>query len=151
MLATLAGVLVGACSDADGPSPLRRRASNDPTSTAELPKSTSDGSQGGSNATPTPAPPATPTPSDPPPATPDAGSTTTPPAPAGACGNPKCFAAFGLAGCKATDGAGASVTMACQDGACACLTGGQTTATTEGDPTNAAEAAQLFLASCDCN
>lgn len=150
LLATLGGVLVGACSGADGPSPIQHRASTDPPSTAQAPKSPSDGSQGGSNADPAPAPPATPTPSDPPPVTPDAGGATTPPAPAGACGNPKCFAAFGVAGCKATDGAGVSVTMGCQDGACACLKGGQTTATFEGDATSAADASQLFLSSCDC-
>lgn len=59
-------------------------------------------------------------------------------------------AAFGVAGCKATDGAGVSVTMGCQDGACACLKGGQTTATFEGDASSAADASQLFLSSCDC-
>ena len=148
-LATSCGLLVGACSDAGGPSPIQRRASS---SAAEPPRSPSDGSQGGSNANPTPAPPA---PSSDPAPTPDAGTAPPgpplPPAPAGSCGNPKCFAAFGVGGCKATDGAGKSVTMGCQDGACACLTGGQTTATFEGDATNAAEASQLFLSNCDCN
>lgn len=147
MLATACGVLLGACSDDGGASPIRRRAE---TGTAAPARTPGDGSQGGSSASPTPAPPAPA--SDPAPA-PDAGPTppTTPPAPAGSCGNPGCLAAFGVGGCKATNGAGTTVTMGCQDGACACLTGGQTTATFEGDATNAAEASQLFLSNCDCN
>ena len=147
MLATACGVLLGACSDDGGASPIRRRAEAGTAAPARTP---GDGSQGGSNGSPTPAPPA---PASGPAPAPDAGPTppTTPPAPAGSCGNPRCLAAFGVGGCKATNGAGTTVTMGCQDGACACLTGGQTTATFEGDATNAAEASQLFMSNCDCN
>ncbi|HSO36838.1 MAG TPA: hypothetical protein VLT33_30135 [Labilithrix sp.] len=145
-----AALVLGACSDAGGPSPIRRRASSEATGGAEAQQS--DGTPGGGANAPTPTPAPS---SDPSPGTPDAGSTTPsptppPPAPAGSCGNPKCFAAFGTGGCKATDGAGASVAMGCQDGACACVSGGQTTATFEGTVNSAADASQLFLSNCDC-
>ena len=85
----------------------------------------------------------------------DAGSqvdaTPPPPAAAGSCKNPKCFATQGLCGCKATDGAGNQIVMACQGGGCACLDG-------NGDDTNdftatcddQASAAQAFQ-QCACN
>ncbi len=93
---------------------------------------------------PTPAPDAGTSPS-PSPAPPPA-----PPAP-GSCGAPKCFGLAGVGGCKATDSAGDLVTMGCQDGACACLTGGQTTTTFDGDVTSADDARSLFLVNCTCD
>lgn len=141
-------LLLAACSDAGDASSIRRRANSDSPASAAPSKAPNDGSMGGSSASPTPAPP----PSAPAPATPDGGATTPPatPAPAGSCANPKCFGVGGIGGCKATDGTGANVTMGCQDGACACLAGGQTTATFAGDVNSASDAAQLFLANCDC-
>jgi hypothetical protein len=49
------------------------------------------------------------------------------------------------------DAAGDVVTMGCQDGACACFAGGQTTAVFDGDVNSADDARQLFLTSCGCN
>ncbi len=109
----------------------------------------------------TPAPPSSsPSPGNPPapqttPAQTDAGSmgdAAPPPASApGTCGKPKCAATGGLCGCKATDGAGHSVTMGCQGGACACFdaNGNDTNdfASTCDDPVSAA----LAFQQCGCN
>ena len=159
MRVLLVAVLVGsahltaACSDA-GDVSIRRSPSRDTASSAPA------GSP--ATSTQTQAPPASPaspasTPQpDPAPATPAPVPTTTPapppatpPAP-GSCGNPKCFAAGGFGGCKATDGTGATVTMGCEDGGCACFAGGQNTAAFEGDPNSSDDAAQLFLTNCGC-
>jgi hypothetical protein len=43
-----------------------------------------------------------------------------------------------------------AVTMGCQDGACACFAGGQTTSTFAGDVKSPDDARQLFLTNCDC-
>lgn len=83
---------------------------------------------------------------------PEGGAATPAPPPApGSCGAPKCFGLAGFGGCRATDGAGTLVTLACKDGACACLTGGQPTATFEGVVNSGEDARQLFVASCACN
>lgn len=100
--------------------------------------------QGGGSSAPAPAPTTTPAP---------APTTTTPtpaPAPAGACGNPKCVAFLGTAGCKATDTSGAAVVLGCDQGACACLTGGQQTSTFAANPATIDDAKALFIANCDC-
>ena len=141
--------LLGACSDG-GENILRRQSSVAPERTPAT--NTSKGGDDNAKPTPDPAPPSnTPAPSTAPPA-PDAGAPATPkPAPTpGSCGAPKCFAAGGYAGCKGTGAAGDVATMGCQDGACACFAGHQTTATFDGAPASATEASQLFLANCDC-
>lgn len=147
-------LLLAACSDGSGASTLQRSNGVSPVRAPASKTAPDDGSHGGSNASPKPADP-TPS-SDPMPSTPDAGAGTppvtppaTPPAP-GTCGSPKCFGVGGFGGCKATDGAGATVTMACQDGACACFGGGQTTPTFAGAVKSADDARQLFLTNCDC-
>lgn len=143
--------LLAACSDAGGGSPLRRRDSSGTDAVTP-----NDGSRGGSNASPMPdpSPPSAPPASPVPPGAPDGGVTTSPdaatPAPVGSCGTPKCFGVGGFGGCKATDSAGAEVTMGCQGGGCACRAAGHTTATFSGNVNSASDAAQLFLANCAC-
>jgi hypothetical protein len=146
-------LLLVACSDGAGASTLQRANDLSPARQPASKSTSNDGSHGGSNASPTPASPTPP--SDPTPAT-DAGTGTapttppaTPPAP-GSCASPKCFGLGGFGGCKATDSAGAAVTMGCQDGACACVAGGQTTSTFAGDVNSGDDARQLFLTNCDC-
>jgi hypothetical protein len=68
----------------------------------------------------------------------------------GSCASPKCFGLAGIGGCKATGQDGALITMGCQDGACACLIGNQTTSTFDGDVATADDARQLFLTNCNC-
>jgi len=151
-----AALLVGACTGGSGDTTLRR--SQDIESNESTPKKPKDGSKGGSSDSPTPSSSTSDT-SDPAPApapaTPDAGGATptTPPAtPAqpGTCGAPKCFGLGGFGGCKATDGAGDSVVLACNDQGCACLTANKTTSVFDGDVTSGEDAAQLFLANCAC-
>lgn len=150
-LAALSLSLV-ACSGGSEDTTLRRAPVNAPAR-SQAPS----GAGGGDDATTstTPAPPPQGTPSDSSAPAPDGGAGTpsappSPPAP-GSCGAPKCFGLGGFGGCKATDGAGITVPMACQDGACACLKGAQTTSTFEGDVTSADDARQLFLGNCDCD
>lgn len=150
-----AALLVAACSGgAEDGTTLRR--GQDVTSGKES-KLPSDGSKGGSSDSPTPAnttPDSTPAPDPAPPSTPDGGVTpTTPPAtPAtpGSCGDPKCFGFAGYGGCKATNGAGQSVAMACDETGCACVTGGKTTTTFEANVASGADAKTAFLGNCDC-
>ena len=150
--AFLAGsaLVVSACSDG-GENILRRQSSVAPERTPA--SNTSKGGDESAKPTPDPSPPppsSTPAPNTSP--APDAGAPATPkPAPTpGSCGAPKCFAVGGYAGCKATGVAGEVVTMGCQDGACACFAGHQTTARFDGAPAGADEASQLFLVNCDC-
>ena len=139
--------LVG-CSDGTEESSLQRSQTRAPTRTPAS-------SKGTKSTDPTPS--TTPHPSSSPVPVPDAGATPTPaPAPVptppvpGSCGAPKCFGLAGVGGCKATDAAGDLVTMGCQDGACACLTGGQTT-NFDGDVNDVDDARSLFLVNCTCN
>lgn len=158
---TATALLVTACSVGTEDTTLQRGRS---ASSARAPGGASGPAAGDSNATSPPSSPAAPAPPPPPAAnataTNDAGASTGPasgttpaPAPAalGSCGNPKCVGGNGLAGCKATDGAGDVVTMGCQDGACACFAGGQATAEFDGDVNSPDDAAQLFLANCTCH
>jgi len=140
--------LVG-CSGGTEDSTLQRQQ----TSTRE-PASSKGTKSTGDTAPATTPPPSTP---DPNPGSPDGGAAPTPtPAPAptppapGSCGAPKCFGLAGVGGCKATDAAGDLVTMGCQDGACACVAGGQTT-TFDGDVNSTDDARSLFLTNCTCN
>jgi hypothetical protein len=148
-----AALLVAACSGgADDGMTLRR--GQDITSGKES-KTPSDGSKGGSSDSPTPAPPdSTPDPAPSTPSTTDGGATpTTPPAPPatpGSCGDPKCFGFGGFGGCKATNAAGQSVVMGCDETGCACVTGGKTTTTFEAEVASGADAKTLFLGNCDC-
>jgi hypothetical protein len=146
----LAPAGLAACSDGPDDSPLQRSQTPAPTR--------SPASSKGTKSTGDTTPSTTPPPSEPAP-TPPAGSASapapappapTPPAP-GSCGAPKCFGLAGIGGCKATDSAGDLVTMGCQDGACACLSGGQTTTTFDGDVNSADDARGLFLTNCTCN
>jgi len=158
--AAMTALLLAACSGGTEGSTLQRSRS---ASSTRAVQDTTESSGGAPSASATPpSAPAAPPPSDPGPAsdTNDAGAATTPvpaPAPAptsaapGTCGNPKCLGGNGLAGCKATDGAGDLVTMGCQDGACACFVGDQATTEFDGDVNSADDAAQLFLTNCACN
>ena len=170
-VALMTALILSGCSGGTEGSTLQRGRSASSTPTVEATNgSGSDAPGASSNASSTsssPSAPAAPTA----PAAPDssaassandAGAGATPgsapapspaPAPAalGTCGNPKCVGGNGLAGCKATDGAGDLVTMGCQDGACACFTGGQETTEFDGDVNSADDAAQLFLTNCTCN
>lgn len=122
-----------------------------PRSQTPAPTRTPASSKGTKSTAPTPS--TTPHPSSAPVPVPDAGAIPTPvPAPPvpGSCGAPTCFELAGVGGCKATDAAGDLVTMGCQDGTCACLTGGQTT-TFDGDVNNVDDARSLFLVNCTCN
>jgi hypothetical protein len=140
--------LVG-CSGGTEDTSLRRSQTAAP---AHLPAS-SKGTTSGDTAPSTTAQPS----SDPAPVL-DGGAAPAPgpaPAPAppvpGSCGAPKCFGLAGVGGCKATDSAGVLVTMGCQDGACACLAGGQTTTTFDGDVNSVDDARSLFLVNCTCD
>jgi hypothetical protein len=150
LLAVSALGLVACSGGTEGSSLQRQRATGDDgTPTASGGTKTS-----GSKTAPAPtAPESAPAP-EPAPAMADAGAPP-PPAPAPAtpssCGAPTCFGLGGFGGCKATDSAGALVTMACQDGLCGCFAGGQTTATFDGDVNSSDQAAQLFVANCTCN
>lgn len=153
ILLALAGsaLFTAGCSDA-GISQIRRRADNE---TAETAKG-SDGSKGGSNANPTPAPadsPVTPPPSTP--SSPDGGATPAPTPDGGGappanntCTTPKCFGIGGYGGCKATDSAGNQIKMGCQTGDCACQ--GGSNADFAGDVSSTNDAVQLFIAHCGC-
>jgi hypothetical protein len=142
---------VVACSGGTEDSTLRRAPSSPARSQA--PSSSGDTT---SSATPGPSTPPGPAGSSTPSA-PDAGSgTPAPPAPPavpapGSCGAPKCFGLGGFGGCTAKDAAGVTVTLGCQDGACACLKGALTTSAFEGDVLSADDARQLFFANCDCD
>ncbi len=90
-----------------------------------------------------------------PPAQTDAGAgvdaSKPPPAAPGACGTPKCFAIGGVCGCKATDSAGNTVKMGCQDGACACFdANGNDTNDFDSSCDDPASAAIAFQ-QCACN
>lgn len=147
-------LLVAACSGGTEDSTLQRGRSASSTGAPTAGSATGSGSNASSTAGSAPAP-APPPAADTAPAGSDAGPAAPAPAPApaalGSCGNPSCLGGGGLAGCKATDSAGDLVTMGCQDGACACFAGGQTTATFDGDVNSADDAVQLFLANCTCN
>ena len=126
------GTKAGASNESSNASSAAPSAPAAPTSPGSSAASTT--SDAGTGATPAPAPAPPPTPAAP-----------------GTCGNPKCLGGNGLAGCKATDGAGDLVTMGCQDGACACFTGGQETIEFDGDVNSPDDAVQLFLTNCTCN
>lgn len=144
-----AALTVVACS---GGSEDALRRSQDLTTTQAQP--TTESNSTGESSTTSTTPPASPPDSDASPATPEGGATPDgggagTPAP-GTCATPKCFGFGGFGGCKATDSAGASVVLACDNGGCACLTAGTTTSTFAGDVNSGDDAAQLFLANCDC-
>jgi hypothetical protein len=148
LAATLALASLAGCSGGPEDSTLQRSQTPAPT---RLPASTKGTTSG--DTTPATTPPAsTPDPSP----SPDAGATPAPKPPPpppvpGSCGAPKCFGLAGVGGCKATDSTGDLVAMACQDGACACVVGGQTTTTFDGDVNSASDARDLFLTNCACN
>jgi hypothetical protein len=161
-MAFAAALLVTACSGgSDGVTLQRGRSASSPRSPEAASEgggaSGAAGSANASSAAPSTSAPAAPA-GDSAPADGDAGPGAKPaPAPApstaalGSCGNPKCVAANGFGGCRATDAAGDVVTMGCQGGACGCFAGGQAAATFDGDVTSADDAAQLFLLNCTCN
>ena len=147
-LATPGMLSLAGCSGGPEDSTLQRSQTPAPT---RLPASTKGTSGDTSPATTPPA--STPDPSS----SPDAGAPPppapkpTPPPVPGSCAAPKCFGLAGVGGCKATDSAGELVAMGCQDGACACVVGGQTTTTFDGDVNSADDARDLFLTNCTCN
>lgn len=57
---------------------------------------------------------------------------------------------MGTGGCKATDSSGATVVLGCDQGACACLTGGKQTAVFEDDAASADDLKSAFFANCSC-
>jgi hypothetical protein len=149
-MAVAAGALglVG-CSGGDEDSSLQRS----PTPAGSRVPASSKGTKSSGDTAPAATPQSAP---DPTPPAPDAGAAPAPaPAPAppapGSCGAPKCFGFAGVGGCKATDAAGDLVAMGCQDGACACVVGGQTTTTFDGDVNSGDDARSLFLVNCTCN
>jgi hypothetical protein len=162
-VAAMTALILSACSGGTEGTTLQRGRSASSTPAVEAAAGAKGGASNASNASnASPTAPSAPPPPDSSAAstTSDAGAGATPapaPAPAptpaapGTCGNPKCLGGDGLAGCKATDGAGDLVTMGCQDGACACFTGGQETIEFDGDVNSADDAVQLFLTNCTCN
>lgn len=147
MAATVAMLGVVGCSDGTEGSSLQRSQTPSPT---RMPASSKGTKSTDAVPSTTPPPSSVPAPAS------DAGATPPPaPAPAppvpGSCGAPACFGLAGIGGCKATDAAGDRVTMGCQDGACVCLTGGQTTTTFDGDVNSVDDARSLFLVNCTCN
>jgi hypothetical protein len=142
--ALLAGLLSAACSDAGASGAvgaLRRSSPATEPSHASAPPAASPG-RPSSDPPPAPSAPAVPT------TTPDAGTASGQATPAGSCATPKCFGAFGVCGCIATDSNGASVSLGCQDGQCSCLGGND--ATFDGDCASGADAQDLFFANCGC-
>ncbi len=164
-LAAMTALVLSACSGGTEGTTLQRGRSASSTPAVEAANAASSGASNASSTTSSsPSAPAAPAAPDSNAASSanDAGAGATPgsaapPAPApvpaapGTCGNPKCLGGNGLAGCKATDGAGELVTMGCQDGACACFTGGHATTEFDADVNSADDAAQLFLTNCTCN
>ncbi len=134
-------------------------------STRKLPAYKTDNGTGGNAPTqqnndpapsnPDPSPPAAQPDPQSTPAQSDAGAkidaSKPPPAAPGSCGNPQCFAVGGVCGCKATDGAGNTVKMGCQGGACACFdANGNDTNDFDSSCEDPASAAIAFQ-QCACN
>jgi len=150
-LVATSALLLAACSGGTEDGTLQRQPGSASSRTPAPGTGSGTKGTGGAPGTSSPGPGSSPV-------TPDAGAAPAPappapaPAPApGSCGDPKCFGVAGVGGCKATDGAGATVTMGCQGGACACVSGGQNTPAFDGDVNSAEDARQLFLINCTCN
>lgn len=148
-------LLAAACSSGPEAGVMRRsgatdgKASKETTSTQrdDAPSTTdSPASSPAPNGNPTSVPAPAPTTSSSPSPTP----TPAPAPPAGSCANPKCIAFGGTGGCKATDTNGATVVLGCDQGGCACLTGGQQTTAFEGNAATADDMKALFFANCSC-
>ena len=153
LLLVATALLTAACSSGPEGTGLRRsnttggKTSSETTSSDRRGAPTTDdppasGSDDGAGE-PAPAPAPTPTTSSSSPAP-------APPPLSGSCANPKCVGLLGTGGCKATDSSGASVVLGCDQGACACLTGGKQTTAFEGDAETVDDLKSLFFANCGC-